>query len=452
MSRGDVVALHLGSGLAQLELLHAMPLVGAVLLPLNLRLTAPELVHPLRDSGARLLIHDASEVALRSCEALPQFEALELPDGRAPSELARELPALPFSPDAQQAPLDLTAPLALLYTSGTTGLAKGALLSHRNFLSSAAASAALLGNGADDRWLLCMPLFHVGGLSILLRSVLAGSTAVIHERFDAEAVAHAIDEEQISIVSLVPAMLERLLVARGERAAPPQLRCILLGGAAASPGLLERARELGYPVAPTYGLTEACSQVATRPPGRAAADSTGLHPLPGLGVRIVDEKGAAQPPDAVGEICVRGPMVMSGYWKRPDASASALREGWLHTGDMGELDAGGRLRVLDRRDDLIVSGGENVYPAEVEAALLDHDAIVEAAVAGVADADFGARPVAWLVLHEGAELDAEALREHCRARLAAYKVPLRFHRVDCLPRNAAGKLLRRELCRSDSRA
>jgi acyl-CoA synthetase (AMP-forming)/AMP-acid ligase II len=175
----------------------------------------------------------------------------------------------------------------------------------------------------------------------------------------------------------------------------------------------------------------------------------GLLPLPGLELRIVDEGGSLQPAGAAGEICVRGPMVMQRYWKRPDATASTLREGWLHTGDLGRLDEWGSLQVLDRRDDLIVSGGENVYPAEVEAALLDHDAIAEAAVAGVADAEFGARPVAWVVVGKGAQLDEAQLREHCRARLAAYKVPLRFHRVEALPRNAGGKLLRRELGESE---
>jgi len=324
------------------------------------------------------------------------------------------------------------------------------LLSYGNFLASAAACAALLGNGADDRWLACMPLFHVGGLSILLRSVLAGSAAVIHPSFDAQAVSDAIDSQRITFVSLVPVMLQRLLVVRGERAAPPHLRCVLLGGAAVPRGLLERARRLAFPVAPSYGLTEACSQVATCPPGSGAADPPGLLPLPGIELRIVDEGGCELSPALAGEICVRGPMVMRGYWQCPEATASALRKGWLHTGDLGRLDPGGRLQVLDRRDDLIVSGGENIYPAEVEAVLLEHDAVAEAAVTGVADAEFGERPVAWIVEGEGAQLDEAQLREHCRAHLAAYKVPLRFHRVASLPRNAAGKLLRRELRESGS--
>ncbi len=413
-----------------------------MLLPLNRRLSALELVHQLRDSGARLLVHDAAPAAEAAAEALPGLETLVLPKGRSPADLASACDGPARERDAC---LDLENPLALLYTSGTTGEPKGALLSHGSFLASAAASAELLGTGEDERWLACMPLFHVGGLSILLRSVLAGSAAIVHERFDAGAVVQALDEQAVTVVSLVPVMLRRLLERRGRRPPPVGLRCILLGGSAAPPGLLEQARELGYPVAPTYGLTEACSQVATLLPGSAGLAAAGLAPLRGLALRIVDDAGRSLPAGEAGEICVRGPVVMRGYLGRPDATAAALREGWLHTGDAGLLDEQGALHVLDRRDDLIVSGGENVYPAEVEAVLLDHPAVGEAGVTGLADAEFGARPVAWLVARDGARIEEEELREHCRARLAAYKVPLRFHIVDSLPRNAAGKLLRRAL-------
>jgi O-succinylbenzoic acid--CoA ligase len=241
-------------------------------------------------------------------------------------------------------------------------------------------------------------------------------------------------------------MLQRLLDVRGARPAPPRLRCALIGGGPCSRALLERARERGLPVAPTYGLTEATAQVATRPPSHGGDADTPLTPLLGTQLRIVDAHGAEVPPDSEGEIWVRGPTVMSGYVRDPGPGDTALRDGWLRTGDVGSLDADGRLRVLDRRSDLIVSGGANVYPAEVEAALLEHPAVAEVGVAGVADPEYGKRPVAWWRARAGVDApSADELRAFCRERLAGYKVPVAFHRVEVLPRNDAGKLLRHRL-------
>jgi O-succinylbenzoic acid--CoA ligase len=241
-------------------------------------------------------------------------------------------------------------------------------------------------------------------------------------------------------------MLQRLLEVRGARPVPPRLRCALIGGGPCSRALLERARERGLPVAPTYGLTEATAQVATRPPSHGGDADAPLTPLLGTQLRIVDAHGAEAPPDSEGEIWVRGPTVMSGYVRDPGPGDTALRDGWLRTGDVGMLDAAGRLRVLDRRSDLIISGGANVYPAEVEAALLEHPAVGEVGVAGVADREYGKRPVAWWRPRAGADApSASALQAFCRERLAGYKVPVAFHRVEALPRNSAGKLLRHQL-------
>jgi O-succinylbenzoic acid--CoA ligase len=290
-----------------------------------------------------------------------------------------------------------------------------------------------------------MPLFHVGGLSIVVRSVLFGGPIRLHSRFDAALVSEALDEGDIAGISLVPTMLSRLLDHRGPRPAPAGLQVLLLGGAAASPELLARARFAGYPVCPTYGLTEATSQVATaRPQHPGTARAAPMLPLPGVAVRIVadGEDAAAGEP---GEIVVGGPTVMQGYLDDPAANALALRDGWLHTGDIGFLDDAGGLHVLDRRDDLVVSGGENVYPAEVEAVLVGHPAVAEAGVAGVPDADLGARVVAWIVANDAATVDSRALAEFCRTRLAGFKLPREFRFVSALPRTAAGKLQRRRL-------
>jgi O-succinylbenzoic acid--CoA ligase len=302
-----------------------------------------------------------------------------------------------------------------------------------------------LGITPEDRWLACMPPFHVGGLSILLRSALCGSAAILHERFDPDAVNRALDEDGVTIVSWVPTMLERVLAARGGRRAPHSLRCVLLGGGPAPGGLIARARSQGFPIAATYGLTEASSQVATQLPTLAEPNgASGLRAIFGTQLDTVDDDGKAVR-GRPGEILVRGPTVMEGYWNRPVESERALRGGWLHTGDIGVLDATGALEVLDRRSDLIISGGENIYPTEVERVLLEHPAVSGAAVGSRADADYGRRPIAWLVAAPGQGLDPVEIRRFCSDRLASYKIPVAFKIVDALPRNSAGKLVRERI-------
>ena len=266
------------------------------------------------------------------------------------------------------------------------------------------------------------------------------------ERFDPVAVDRALERDGITHVSLVPTMLGRLLELRGPRPAPPTLRCVLVGGGPLPEPLLARALDRGFPLAPSYGLTEATSQVATQTPEETARRrEVAARPLPGVALRIVDDAGALCPPDVAGEIVVRTPARMAGYLNLPEASARALRDGWLHTGDVGLLTPDGRLRVLDRRSDLVVSGGENVYPAEVEAALLAHPDVAEAAVVGAPDPDLGQRVVAAVVLRAGAERDPEALRRFCRTRLAGFKVPRAVRFLAALPRTGSGKVLRRAI-------
>jgi O-succinylbenzoic acid--CoA ligase len=449
LREGDVLATLLWNGRPFVECLHAAALCGATLLPLNARGTPAEIGFALRDASARLLVHGPGDLArcareggslagsLALLEAAPG-PAASLGEGEVAATGAFDFPGRISSESL----------LAILYTSGTTGRPKGACLPFRSFLWSAAASALHLGASADDRWLACLPLFHVGGLAILVRSVLAGSAVVVHERFDAAAVSAALDADAITHVSLVPTMLSRLLEVRGERRAPQTLRCVLLGGAPAPEALCERARSLGYPLAPTYGLTEAASQVATLPPGAAPSPGAAAgRPLPGVEIRIEDEAGAPLAPGLAGEICVRGNMLMTGYHGLAAESAHALRGGWLHTGDIGVLGADGALRVLDRRSDLVVSGGENVYPAEIEAVLGAHPDVAEVAVAGEPDPDLGQRVVSAVVLHPGARIDSLELGAYCRERLAGYKVPRRIEFVAELPRTSSGKILRRALVR-----
>jgi O-succinylbenzoic acid--CoA ligase len=417
--------------------LAALSLAGRAALPLNARLTTAELALQLADASAGLLLAEHGDPRLAELAArLPGLDVVEvpqfadLPDARGP------MPGEEAADDAL---------LVVLFTSGTSGRSKGACLSWSNFAASALAAADPLGPAVAKRWLACMPLFHVGGLSIVVRSVLFGGPIRLHSRFDATLVSDALDVGDIAGVSLAPTMLVRLLDHRGPRPAPAGLQVLLLGGAAASPELLARACIAGYPVCPTYGLTEATSQVATARPWRpGAARPEPMLPLPGVEVRILveGERVAAGQP---GEIVVGGPTVMQGYLGDPAATALALRDGWLHTGDIGFLDDAGGLHVLDRRDDLIVSGGENVYPAEVEAVLAGHPSVAEAGVAGVPDADLGSRVVAWIVARDAATVDSRALADLCRTQLAGFKRPREFRFVSALPRTAAGKLQRSRL-------
>jgi len=420
---GDRLALRLRPGVDMAALLHAAWRIGAIAAPMNLRLAQSELRSQLARIAPRLVL-DGEAVAGEPPEALPQARTA-----------ASVLPT-PLRPEAAA---------LILFTSGATGFAKAACLSFGALEASARASAQRLQSRASDCWLACLPLFHVSGLSILLRSALDGSAVVLHEGFDAAQVRRALFAEAITHVSLVPTALARLLDAGG--AAPSTLRAVLLGGAAADAALCRRARRAGFPLLATYGLTEAASQVATMSPGDAPEAGAG-RPLPGTSLRIANAEGRALPPGESGEIWVRGPTLFMGYWNDAKASRAALRDGWLRTGDLGHLDSQGRLHVHGRRDDLIVSGGENIHPAEVEAVLLRHPAVREAAVCGLPDADLGQRAAAFIVAESAAPTE-QSLREHCRSYLAGYKIPRSFQFRSALPRTPLGKLMRRRL-RPDS--
>ena len=427
---GERVGLLLGNGLDFVALTHATSWLAAALVPFNARLTATELAALLVDAAPRILVCDEAHRPVAEEAAARAGIRCELADS------LRQHP----SPAPGCRPLDPRADALLLFTSGTTGRPKAVRLGMANLLASARLSAQRLGVCRDDRWLACMPLFHVGGLSIVFRSALYRTTLVLHERFDAERVARALVEDRITVVSLVPTMLARLLEILPE---PPRaLRCALLGGAGLPEELRQRALGRGWPLSLSYGLTECASQVATTPPGDGRP---GAPPLTRTLVEIRSEDDRPLGPEAVGEICVRGPQVMSGYLDRPEETARALRGGWLHTGDVGCLDGCGRLHVLERRSDLIVTGGENVYPAEVEAALREHPGVADAAVIGRSDPEWGQRVVAVLVAAGPERPGDDALREHCRARLADFKRPRAFEWRRDLPRTPSGKPRRGEL-------
>jgi O-succinylbenzoic acid--CoA ligase len=315
---------------------------------------------------------------------------------------------------------------AVIYTSGTTGAPRGAVLSRAALLASARASAANLGWQADDCWLLAMPVARVGGLSILTRCLAARRCVALAPAFDAQLLPRWIVEQRVTLVSLVPTMLVQCLDAHPDWTPPPQLRAILLGGAAASPRLLQRAAERRLPIVITYGCTETCSQVASTPYEKryeAATHGAGT-PLAGAEVRVVD-----------GRIEVRGPMLMTGYLGEPALD----RRAWFDTGDLGEVDAGGCLHVHARRVDLIVTGGENVYPAEVERVLEACPGVAAAGVFGLPDETWG-QTVAVALVADTIAPSEQVLLDHIVEHLAAYKRPRSFCFVPALPQTSAGKL------------
>jgi o-succinylbenzoate---CoA ligase len=443
VARGVGAGAHVGAllpnGVLYAAAVHALAHLGAVLVPLNTRLTAGELAWQLAAAGVSLLLYSQETEALAA--AVREMTAVARQDVAA-------LPAC--APAPPPAPLELDGLQAIVFTSGTSGRPKGAMLSHGNHFWSATASAYHLGLLPDDRWLSVLPLYHVGGLAVLFRSCLYGTAAVLQEGFDLETVSRSLNEEGITLVSLVPTMLYRLLA---RQSWPAQLRLVLLGGAAASPELLAQAAETGVPVATTYGLTEASSQVATLLPEgvRRKPGSVG-RPLLFCEVRIVDEDGEPLPSGQHGEVVVRGPAVMAGYYGEPEATARVLRDGWLHTGDIGYLDRDGDLWLVQRRSDIIVSGGENVYPAEVEAALRAHPGIAAAAVAGLPDPEWGERVAALVVPAPGTRLEPAELLAFLHGRLAGYKLPRTLRVVAALPQTASGKIARaavRELLLGD---
>ncbi|GAB4214876.1 MAG: o-succinylbenzoate--CoA ligase [Sandaracinaceae bacterium] len=317
--------------------------------------------------------------------------------------------------------------LAVLYTSGTSGTPKGAVLSRRAFLEAARGSAARLGWAPEDRWLLALPLAHVGGLSVVLRCLAARRTVVLAPPgpFDPAALVDAVARHRVTLLSLVPTQLARLVAER--RAPPPSVRAVLLGGAACPDRVLAEAAALGWPLRTTYGLTEMASQVTTSPTNVRSADEGSGTPLEGVALRIRD-----------GRIAVRSPAAMDG-WLDPTLPTPFDAEGFYDTGDLGALDAEGRLHVYARRDDLVVSGGENVYPAEVESALLALHGVEAACVVGLPDPTWGQRVAAAIVCAPHAP-DDDALLDALRRRLASFKLPRRIARVDALPVNAVGKL------------
>ena len=436
---GDRVATRLPSSIEAVALIHAVARAGAILVPLNTRLMDGEIGYQIGLTEPVLVVDDGGR---RTADSEQQTADSRR---RTVSTALNELPQSSIRPISKLPNHPITAPQSIIFTSGTTGQPKGAVLTFDNHLQSANASAYRIGIDVNDRWLSCLPLYHVGGLAVVFRSCLYGTAIVLHERFEVDAFNESLDRDGVTLTSLVPTMLHRLLQSR-TAPWPQSLRLVLLGGAAATPELLAAAWGAGVSVATTYGLTEASSQVATALPADAQRKpGTVGKPLIGTDVRIVDESGGDLPAGEIGEVLVRGPQVMAGYYRNRSATARTIRDGWLHTGDLGFVDDESDLFLVQRRSDLIVTGGENVYPAEVEAVLRGHPAVAEACVVGVADGEWGQRVAAAVQLRPGGAVEEAALLAFCRERLAGYKVPRQVRFVEELPQTASGKIERRRV-------
>ena len=431
---GDHVAILLPNGLSFVLSLLALMRLHAVAVPLNTRLTRAEIAWQIQNAECKLALCD-------------EATAPQLGGGSTTRLVMPDLEQLPDASPLPPAPCDLESDCVIVHTSGTSGRPKAAVLTRSSLFHSALASAFRLGVLPDDRWLCILPLYHVGGLSVLLRSLLYGTAVDLPAlpRFDAAALDRMLREKPITLVSLVPTMLTRLLDAKTADWTP-RLRLILLGGEATPAALVARCMAAGIPIAASYGLSEAASQAATALPEslRVKPESVG-KPLLFTRIRVVDEGGAELPAGAPGELLLQGPSLMRRYHGAPEATATALRDGWLHTGDIGYLDADGDLFVLQRREDLIVSGGENVYPVEVEDALRAHPAIAEAVALGIKDEAWGQRVSAAIQLKPGENASAEQICAFLRRRLAGYKIPRQICFVDVFPRAASGKIIRRDV-------
>lgn len=439
---GTRVALLADDTASAIVAIHAIRLAGGVLVPLHRRLALPELVDRLVMSRTRVLLQDPAHgevaavlAAQVTLERVLDITAPPVPGARSESTV--------LDLHSESAVLDLHAAGALVFTSGTTAVPRGVILSHGALLASAGAWDTFLASGPHDHWLSTLSMAHVAGLGMALRPLLSGACLTVHGRFDASDVRAALDRDGISLASLVPVQLARLLEAGPVPTGA--LRALLVGGGPVSADLVRRALAAGLPIVTTYGLTEAASGVTALPVAEApVAPGSAGRPLPGVRVRVVDGQGRDAGIDVTGSIVVGGPTLAAGYDADPAATSASFREGWLHTRDTGRIDAAGRLWVMDRVDDLIVVGGENVSPVEVEGVLGMHPGVGDVAVVGRPDPAWGTVPVAALVPGQRRPVPTlDELRAFGRDHLAGYKLPRDLRIVTAIPRTPSGKIVRR---------
>jgi acyl-CoA synthetase (AMP-forming)/AMP-acid ligase II len=458
LAPGDRFAVLAKNCLEYLLIYYGASKAGVVPVPLNYRLATPEWVYILRDSGARLLIARGEFIA--------PAESLRGEATRVERWIAMEGDAAgwdrwdDFLADAPATPpgCEITQDMDLyqMYTSGTTGRPKGAVLSHAAVCANITQASMPFATAPGERVLVVAPLYHAAAGLLAFATVQAGATAFIQEDFNPPEVVRALSEEDIAVALLVPVMIQFCMLAVPDIAdrSYERLRLIVYGASAIAEQTLRAAMTtFGCDFIQAYGMTETTALATNLLAGdheRALREKPELllsagRPALGTEIRIVDENGRELPSGSVGEVLVRGPQLMRGYWNLPDATREALEGGWMHTGDAGTLDEEGFLYIQDRVKDMIVSGGENIYPREIEDVLLRHEAIADAAAIGIPDDTWGEAVQAVVVLREGANATGEEIIAFCREHLAGYKRPGSVEFVDALPRNPTGKILKRVL-------
>ncbi|RFU66303.1 o-succinylbenzoate--CoA ligase [Peribacillus glennii] len=435
---GDACAVLLRNHIDSVIMIHALFNAGITIVMLNGRLTARELGWQITDSESKWLISEEffSSKLEGIATDIPQTEILR-------KEKIRSLPVTAES--YSQAEFLLSDAATIMYTSGTSGKPKGVIQTFGNHWWSAMGSVLNLGLSEEDCWFCAVPIFHISGLSILMRSVIYGIRVVLAEKFDEKVANEMIMDRGVTVISVVSAMLNRMLLSLGEQRYPEHFRCMLLGGGPAPKHLLQECTRKQIPVYQTYGMTETSSQIVTLAPEYSIKKigSAGKPLFPSQLKIEVDGRAALK--GEPGEIVVSGPNVTKGYLNREEETKRAIKNGWLYTGDIGYLDSEGFLYVMDRRSDLIISGGENVYPAEIESVLSLHPAVFEAGVTSKSDRMWGQVPVAFVVPFPNSQPAKAELIDFCKEQLASYKVPGEIIFCDSLPRNSSNKLLRREL-------
>jgi long-chain acyl-CoA synthetase len=415
---------------------------GAVAVTANTMSTRSELEYVATDAGCSLIVdwHETGPAAADTAAAL----------GLARWSLGDDLAGVACrTPVAEPHPAADDDNAVILYTSGTTGRPKGAQLTHGNLIACAAVFDEVLAVTPEDRFGTALPLFHVFGQAVILGTTLrAGASLSLLARFEAGALLELLRRDRLTAMAGVPTMWNALLHAAADVDAADfaSLRLAASGGASLPAEVLRAFEErFGCVILEGYGLSETTGAATFNGLGRPRKPACVGVALPGCEVIVRGDDGQERPDGEVGEVCIRGPVVMKGYWNRADATDEVLQDGWLRTGDLGTKDADGDIRIVDRKKDLIIRGGYNVYPREVEEVLYEHADIVEVAVIGVPDDHFGEEVAAVLALRGGAELDPEALRAWAKERLSAYKVPRLFQVVDALPKGPTGKILKRSI-------
>lgn len=438
------------------ELYYAVAWAGGAIMPLNIRLSPKEILEQVADGEPRLLVVDDTFLPMLPALAgqMPSVRwIVHAGDGAAPAGLqsyealiAEHLPAA----DAEVAGDRL---FGIFYTGGTTAAAKGVMLSHAN-LTFTAYNIAVCGQyRPSDVYLHAAPMFHLADVTSVSAITLCAGTHAFIPAFQAEKTLAAIESFRVTLAVLVPTMINAVLASPRLGAHDlSSLRMVIYGASPISPDLLARARSsLPCAFAQAYGMTETTAPVTFLPPedhvdGSAARLRSAGVPMPNVTIRILDAEDRPLPPGEVGEICIRSPQVMMGYWRKPEATAQAIRNGFLHSGDLGTMDENGYVYLVDRAKDMIITGGENVYSVEVERALCSHEAVLEAAVFGIPHAHYGEQVHAVVTLHDGRQTAPEDLIAHCRDLLAGYKCPRSIEvRAEPLPKSAAGKILKRDL-------